>query len=241
MISCQVAYFETVSMDIHLEDLYITEPGQCMYSYEFLNADTDPNDLDRVEYCMGLRRGELSEDNTNRPISTTVKLCTDMIEAFKQGKWALFPDEETLKILQVTLKENAQQPAATRHSWRQILPPESNYAYRLFFYGINVSTSTVGNGGQPCKSEETIIRSSLHPCLAIPSACRFIYHTRHGMFIPLSIALPVLNCRMMPTITTSFLRQSPGLLRSIPLHAWEDTGEFGAAEDPVLCRLVVEN
>lgn len=120
-------------------------------------------------------------------------VCTDMIEAFKQGKWVLFPDEVSLKILQVTLKENVQQPAATRRS------------------------------------------------LAIPSACRFIYHTRHEMFIPLSNALPVLNCRMMPTITTSFLRQTPGLLHSIPLHVWEDTGESGSAEDPVLCRLVAEN
>ncbi|KAF4570928.1 hypothetical protein EYR40_007416 [Pleurotus pulmonarius] len=99
---------------LRLEDLYITDPNHRRYRYTFFSEKTEPKEIDVMECCLGLRRGELDDSNEACPISRSVILRGEMILALKRGEWAMFPDEETLKALGVNLLENGERPTDDR-------------------------------------------------------------------------------------------------------------------------------
>ncbi|KAL4267849.1 hypothetical protein AB1N83_001366 [Pleurotus pulmonarius] len=100
---------------LRLEDLYIrTDPNQRCYWHTFFSEQTDSAEIDVMECCLGLQRGELDDSNESYPVSCSVILRGETILAAQRKEWAMFPDEGTIKVLGANLLENGERPTDDR-------------------------------------------------------------------------------------------------------------------------------
>ncbi|KAG9220197.1 hypothetical protein CCMSSC00406_0007108 [Pleurotus cornucopiae] len=225
-----------MSMDaLRLEDLYITDPNQRRYWYTFFSELTDSAEIDVMECCLGLERGELDVSNKSCPISRSVILRGEMILSLQRAEWAMFPDEETIKVLGANLLKNGERATDDRLNWETIFPIQPEYTYTLYFNPDVINIQSVRG---PCKSGETLITSSVHPALTLASITRFtLARLRKKNLSKICSAVLESNKIYLTTLLRrSFIEQDMTLHRPVPSDIMDDV-EYGTPEKPTRCHL----
>ncbi|KAF9499952.1 hypothetical protein BDN71DRAFT_1440968 [Pleurotus eryngii] len=220
---------------IRPEDLYITNPNDAIWGYPLFNERSYPTQIDTMEYCLGLQRGDLNANNKSCPVPRRVPLRAEIILALQRHEWALCPDEETLRLLSKNLLDNGERPMDARRNWETIYPLQPEYTYTLFF---KEDILAINSPRGPCKSGETLIQSEVHPAMTIASATRYMFDkmSREKMF---KVVPPLLRCNyvlLRRVLRRSFLESNTTLGRPNVFRALDDV-EAGTPEKPVLCNV----
>ncbi|KAF8909484.1 hypothetical protein CPB85DRAFT_749787 [Mucidula mucida] len=107
---------------VYLQDITTVTSSKMAEIFVVHKDDT----LDEIEYCLGLKRGEI--DKFWHTSSLKAEVHSDMVELFRRGQWTLVPSVSTLKVMHDLFKGNHAKGTHKRTRFTDVIPellPES--------------------------------------------------------------------------------------------------------------------
>ncbi|KAF9048113.1 hypothetical protein BDZ89DRAFT_1154896 [Hymenopellis radicata] len=130
--------------------------------------------LDPLEFAMGYSRGEMDAVSKTDE-SFNIRVREDVFESLcKVHSWGIIHTVDEFRRLDAFFRSNYDAGVKHRVMYTEEFPIQPSYTYCLFFNVEYVQLRLPD--GRPCLSGQTLVTTTLHPCLALALASDFVAH-----------------------------------------------------------------
>ncbi|KAF8918298.1 hypothetical protein CPB85DRAFT_1281304 [Mucidula mucida] len=202
------------SVAVPLEDICIdpaspkmTTPIPC---YRYSSTRLDP-----LEFAMGYQRGEMDAiSKTDKSFQITVR--EDVFESLcRKHTWGVIHTVGEYKRLLTFFRHNYDAGVKNRVMYTEEFPIQRSYTYRLFFDEKRVRLRLPD--GDLCVSGQTLVTTTLHPCLALALASDFVlYNSPPSLDVAIDDILLSLAMHLTRPIWLSWFKNRPKLTTPRP-------------------------
>ncbi|KAF8916517.1 hypothetical protein CPB85DRAFT_1432193 [Mucidula mucida] len=196
------------SAAIPLEDIFIDATSRKM-TIPIPCARYQVFKRDPLEYALGYRRGEIDHlYKTEKAMNITIR--QDVCESlFKMHTWGILPSKDQVESVAFFFESNYQAGVQKRVMYTQRFAPQTSYTYRLYFNSEFVQLHLPD--GRPCISGETLVTTTLHPCMAVIIARDFLPSNLEEATKTL---LRAMDCTLTQPLFLSWFQDNPCLLHN---------------------------
>ncbi|KAF8918299.1 hypothetical protein CPB85DRAFT_1281331 [Mucidula mucida] len=171
--------------------------------------------LDPLEFAMGYQRGEMDAiSKTDKSFQITVR--EDVFESLcRKHTWGVIHTVDEYKRLFTLFWDNYDAGVKNRVMYTEEFPIQPSYTYRLFFNEKRVRLRLPD--GELCVSGQTLVTTTLHPCLALALASDFVlYNSPPNLEVPIDHILVALGGHLTRPIWLSWFKNRPRLTKPRP-------------------------